>query len=700
MNSSEESSSMESSSESSETESSSAASSSAGASSSEEQSSSADTSSSEAATSSSDSEESADSSSSSSDPGGVCCNYFGGICSENLGTFWCTVLFGDYIKGGTCNDCTVVSQSSSSNESSAGESSSEAEKSSSEASSSKDGSSSEDMSSSQGESSSEEGKKACCMPNGDCFDLPPWQCRKDGGESKNNQSCTPTLCAPPQSSSEDASSSAEASSSEGMRSSEDASSSQEESSSEDASSSESDEDGCCVIWRRKTDGRRLADCTTVSAFSVKKCSDLYLKEAAGNIAISVLNCDTEDCPELKEAMCNTNELDCPQSCQGCCRRKAQWLCGSDIFNDANKLCKTCKENQTCAELDSCKDCLEKACNDHGGSADSPCPVPCTVAYAGEYWCCKDCSSSSAASENVSSSSASEESASSENGSSSEDVSSSQGESSSEEGKKACCMPNGDCFDLPPGQCSKDGGEPKTTQSCGPGVCTKTATHSSEASTENESSSDSSSIGTEQSSSAEAVSSSSSEQTGNCCVAGVGFGLCFSRLPRSACEGGYAGGVFLGNSRCIEIPENNANCGISVESSSSADSSESSSEGACGNSIIQTLLGEKCDEGGNNSDEPNAICRTNCAYARCGDGILDDAPSGREKETCDDGEQNSDTVTGRCSTTCKYRNTFYTIGEWVGDLRLYSVKGVPVPNAPPIEPETPLITIGILLLLLF
>ncbi len=48
------------------------------------------------------------------------------------------------------------------------------------------------------------------------------------------------------------------------------------------------------------------------------------------------------------------------------------------------------------------------------------------------------------------------------------------------------------------------------------------------------------------------------------------------------------------------------------------------------------FGEACDDGPANSDTPNASCRTNCAAARCGDGIRDSAPAGRAAETCDDG----------------------------------------------------------------
>ncbi|MFC1482417.1 DUF4215 domain-containing protein, partial [Myxococcota bacterium] len=53
---------------------------------------------------------------------------------------------------------------------------------------------------------------------------------------------------------------------------------------------------------------------------------------------------------------------------------------------------------------------------------------------------------------------------------------------------------------------------------------------------------------------------------------------------------------------------------------------------CGNSYVDTAIGEQCDEGPNNSDAPNASCRTDCLPQRCGDGILDDL----QGEGCDDG----------------------------------------------------------------
>jgi cysteine-rich repeat protein len=49
---------------------------------------------------------------------------------------------------------------------------------------------------------------------------------------------------------------------------------------------------------------------------------------------------------------------------------------------------------------------------------------------------------------------------------------------------------------------------------------------------------------------------------------------------------------------------------------------------CGDGIVD--LPEQCDDGALNSDEPGALCRTDCTLGGCGDGIVD-FPTG---ETCD------------------------------------------------------------------
>ncbi len=66
---------------------------------------------------------------------------------------------------------------------------------------------------------------------------------------------------------------------------------------------------------------------------------------------------------------------------------------------------------------------------------------------------------------------------------------------------------------------------------------------------------------------------------------------------------------------------------------------------CGNGIVETHLGEVCDNGVLNSDEPGASCRTDCTPARCGDGIHD------PNEECDDGTDNSNEPGSFCRIDC-------------------------------------------------
>ncbi|MET0339450.1 MAG: PA domain-containing protein [Polyangiales bacterium] len=64
---------------------------------------------------------------------------------------------------------------------------------------------------------------------------------------------------------------------------------------------------------------------------------------------------------------------------------------------------------------------------------------------------------------------------------------------------------------------------------------------------------------------------------------------------------------------------------------------------CGNGVLDR--GEQCDEGEDNSDEPDARCHTTCMPPACGDGIVSDG------EACDDGPLNSDVEPGACTTRC-------------------------------------------------
>jgi len=67
------------------------------------------------------------------------------------------------------------------------------------------------------------------------------------------------------------------------------------------------------------------------------------------------------------------------------------------------------------------------------------------------------------------------------------------------------------------------------------------------------------------------------------------------------------------------------------------------EATCGDGLVNVGV-EECDQGENNSDEPNAGCRTNCKEAGCGDGIIDNSLN----ESCDDGnESNNDDCIENC-----------------------------------------------------
>ncbi len=57
-------------------------------------------------------------------------------------------------------------------------------------------------------------------------------------------------------------------------------------------------------------------------------------------------------------------------------------------------------------------------------------------------------------------------------------------------------------------------------------------------------------------------------------------------------------------------------------------------------------GEQCDQGTENSINPNAFCRPDCTFGRCGDGITD-----TPLETCDAGSQNG-TPNAECALNCR------------------------------------------------
>ncbi len=70
--------------------------------------------------------------------------------------------------------------------------------------------------------------------------------------------------------------------------------------------------------------------------------------------------------------------------------------------------------------------------------------------------------------------------------------------------------------------------------------------------------------------------------------------------------------------------------------------------ACGNGTLDP--GEGCDDGAANADTPDALCRTDCARARCGDGVVDPSAG----EACDAGAANSAAPDGGCRLNCQPR----------------------------------------------
>jgi|GEM_PF-5620184 len=201
-----------------------------------------------------------------------------------------------------------------------------------------------------------------------------------------------------------------------------------------------------------------------------------------------------------------------------------------------------------------------------------------------------------------------------------------------------------------------------------------------------------------------TSSASSAQTGRCCVKGVGFAWCASGSSQLLCSLVHGDFYPFPGSQCRDAGPI-ANC---LPLPPSSGSSSSSSNGECGNGIIRTdvspdsPLYEECDDGPGNSDAANAFCRTDCTFARCGDGIIDTAPPDvRTSEVCDDGPLNSDSnnATGTCRLNCRKRVFFVFCDNWVENAEIYAIDDTIITDSPVIPPGAVIFFEGILTFIL-
>ncbi len=105
---------------------------------------------------------------------------------------------------------------------------------------------------------------------------------------------------------------------------------------------------------------------------------------------------------------------------------------------------------------------------------------------------------------------------------------------------------------------------------------------------------------------------------------------------------------------------------SSKKSSSASSAAPIANTNCGNGRFDP--GEQCDEGLINSMRPNAFCRPDCTFGRCGDGIVD-----TPLETCDDGSQNGLEISS-CTTLCRRVSDTTVLPAMVIDLPFMPTNG--------------------------
>lgn len=145
----------------------------------------------------------------------------------------------------------------------------------------------------------------------------------------------------------------------------------------------------------------------------------------------------------------------------------------------------------------------------------------------------------------------------------------------------------------------------------------------------------------------------------------GFDICDENITVNCCI------VTPGANEACDAGENNSQtaCEYGDKSCTVCTSSclkQNGTTSYCGDTIIDSLHGEDCDEGSANADY-NAICDTNCKEnpPRCGDGVIDD----EFDEICDQGD-GYDGFNGRyssssdpyCSSDCKS----FGSGGWCGD----------------------------------
>jgi hypothetical protein len=89
------------------------------------------------------------------------------------------------------------------------------------------------------------------------------------------------------------------------------------------------------------------------------------------------------------------------------------------------------------------------------------------------------------------------------------------------------------------------------------------------------------------------------------------------------------------------------CAEPTTTSTTTSTTTTTLEPRCGDGNLDS--GEACDEGEDNSNEPDAECREDCTPRRCGDGIHDTG------EECDNGAGNTDAPGTTCRTDCTLPN---------------------------------------------